>query len=94
MAAIPASVSSVSLVAIRAHTRDATVGNDKASDPQQRSSDVDKQEPDKVPGGAERRHEQPGSGGQRQQGGGGQTQQGAKPGKHGGRQHSGGQDSH
>ena len=68
------------------------MGNDKASGSQQRSSD--KQEPNKVPGGAEHRQEQPKGGGQRQQGGGGQTQQGDKPGKHGGRQHSGGQDSH
>ena len=41
----------------------------------------------------QRKGAQPGSGA-RQQGGGGQTVHEDKPGKHGGRQHGGGQDSH
>jgi hypothetical protein len=45
-------------------------------------------------GGGQKDRLQQGDSGERQQGGGGQTVQSDKPGKQGGRQHQGGQDSH
>ena len=45
-------------------------------------------------GGGQKQRQQQGDSGERQQGGGGQTVQSDRPGKQGGRQHQGGQDSH